>query len=292
MDWQDQIIALYLEISSYYQNFLCYYCERFSNNSYYQISDEELITIYLFSVIEGRTELSKIYYHVQQYWLPYFPTLPSYVAFVQRINRLSDVFIALSELYQQLLPTELFAHNKFRVIDSMPIVMAAQGRRFKAQVAPQVADKGGYCSAKKLHYYGVKLHIYGCVQPGALPVPEYVGLTSAGTSDIRAYEQLLPDVISDEKFADKAYVSDQTPGTNTFIPIKKEKGQAFLDAADQLYSTAISRIRQPIESFNNWLQEKTNIQKASKVRSEKGLIVHVFGKLTAAFIMLKAKFNS
>jgi hypothetical protein len=31
---------------------------------------------------------------------------------------------------------------------------------------------------------------------------------------------------------------------------------------------------------------KTDIQKASKVRSSKGLLVHLFGKITAAFINL------
>lgn len=72
-------------------------------------------------------------------------------------------------------------------------------------------------------------------------------------------------------------------------PVKKKKGQAYLDAADQWLSTAISKIRQPIESFFNWLNEKTGIQIASKVRSYRGLMVHVFGKLTAALIVMRSK---
>jgi hypothetical protein len=46
-------------------------------------------------------------------------------------------------------------------------------------------------------------------------------------------------------------------------------------ASNDLYSTAVSRIRQPIESLFNWLIEKTNIQRACKVRSTKGLLVHL-----------------
>ena len=38
------------------------------------------------------------------------------------------------------------------------------------------------------------------------------------------------------------------------MPIKKAKGQARLDAADQLWSTAVSRVRQPIESLFNWIE--------------------------------------
>lgn len=72
-------------------------------------------------------------------------------------------------------------------------------------------------------------------------------------------------------------------------PVKAIKGQdkwgkQFDRASNDLYSQSVSAIRQPIESFFNWLIEKTDIQKASKVRSTKGLLVHVFGKLTAAFI--------
>jgi hypothetical protein len=47
-------------------------------------------------------------------------------------------------------------------------------------------------------------------------------------------------------------------------------------------STAVSRLRQPIESLVNWLEEKTGIERASKVRSYNGLMVHVFGRLAAA----------
>jgi len=55
-------------------------------------------------------------------------------------------------------------------------------------------------------------------------------------------------------------------------------------------STSVSRVRQPIESLFNWIQEKTHIQVASKVRSSKGLIVHIFGRLAAALFLLA--FNS
>jgi hypothetical protein len=34
-----------------------------------------------------------------------------------------------------------------------------------------------------------------------------------------------------------------------FTPVKKQKGQAFLDTVEQWLSTAISSMRQPIEFF-------------------------------------------
>ncbi len=74
-------------------------------------------------------------------------------------------------------------------------------------------------------------------------------------------------------------------------PIKGIKGQCQEiknrdKAANDLFSVAVSRVRQPIESFFNWLIQKTDIQRANKVRSSKGLLIHIFGKIASAFINL------
>jgi hypothetical protein len=139
----------------------------------------------------------------------------------------------------------------------------------------------------------VKLHTITSQQKGTLPIPICIGITDAGMHDRKAFEQILPALPSNmlECYADKAYQVEANPvllqGQVTLLtPVKKEKGQVFLDAADLWLSTAISQVRQPIESFFNWINEKTGIQIASKVRSYQGLMVHVFGKLAAArFIM-------
>ena len=290
MDWLDEIISLYLYVCAEYKNVLWVYCQRFSNYSDLTFSDEEVITIYMFGIMEGLTTKKQIYKHAKNYWHCLFPSLPSYVAFVQRVNKLGDLFVGMIDNFQKNIPVELFSDDHKRLVDSMPIIMARQGRRFKAKVAPEIADKNGYCATKKLHYYGVKLHVIGSSQPGTIPIPDKIGITPAGMSDVKAYEAVLPEILEYEKFADKAYVG--VDGTKTYIPVKKQKGQEFLDAADQLYSTAISRIRQPIESFFNWIEEKVKIQIASKVRSYNGLIVHVFGKLAVAFNLLAVKFRS
>jgi hypothetical protein len=65
-------------------------------------------------------------------------------------------------------------------------------------------------------------------------------------------------------------------------PVKKQKGQHYLEPQDQWLSTAVSRVRQPIEALFAWIEEKTGIECVSQVRSYKGLMVHVFGKLAAA----------
>ena len=75
------------------------------------------------------------------------------------------------------------------------------------------------------------------------------------------------------------------------IPVKLPKGEPECirqreKAYRDLFGSAVSKARQPVESFFNWINEKTKIQEAQKVRSTNGLTVHVFGKIAATFIYL------
>jgi hypothetical protein len=296
MDWQVQLITLYVFICKRFEDGLNRYCERMTHHADLSFTDEAVVTIFMFGIMSKHKELKDIYRQANDYWRDGFPKLPSYVAIIQRLNRSSDVFIPLIEALGAKLPVE-FQMNLIRVMDSMPIAMAQGCRRFKAKVAPELACPNGYCAAKKLHYYGVKLHVVGVWQKGTLPLPEYVSLTPAGMHDRKAYEQILPMLSDYDVFADKAY---QREGRSILhegsvilcTPVKKQKGQTVLDSAERLLSSAVSSIRQPIESFFNWLEEKTKIQMASKVRSFNGLMVHVFGRMAAAFFMLVNKFSS
>jgi hypothetical protein len=141
-----------------------------------------------------------------------------------------------------------------------------------------------------MYYYGAKLHFLGKVCPGRIPTPAAVRLSKASDGDITvAKEWLHSDFSGLTIFADKAYINKtwhamlkQIHNISIITPVKLAKGQQFLDATDKLYSRAVSSVRQAIESMFNWLNEKVNLQNASKVRSSKSLFVHVFGKLLAA----------
>jgi hypothetical protein len=260
-----------------------------SNHADLSFADEEVITIFLYGIMNRRQNLKVIYEETERYLKPWFPKLPSYVAFVQRLNRVCDIFIPLIESLQSNLPKNIY-FEAHQLIDSMPIVIAKQGRRFQAKVAKEIATPNGYCATKKMYYYGVKLHILGHYRKGSLPIPSYIGLTNAGFGDRKAYDQLLPELMNNV-FADKAYQKEgksmlREGSVLLHTPVKKQKGQKLLDSADKLLSSAISSIRQPIESLFNWLEEKTSIQMASKVRSYNGLMVHVFGRIAAAFFLL------
>lgn len=293
MDWEIRLISTYVFISKVFEDKLKYYCQRMSNNQSPKFTDEEVILIFLWGIMQNRIKIKDIYNYTNNHLKKWFLDLPSYEAYVMRLNRLEDIFIPLVEEIQTNFPSE---HLKnIRLIDSMPIIMAKEKRRFKAKVAPELANKG-YCGSKDCHYYGVKIHILGIKREGTLPLPEYIGLTPASNHDLTAFKDIVPCIYDTDVYADKAYIASiekeilNSQHSNIFTPIKKDKGQERLTFFQQLFSTSVSCIRQPIESLFNWIQEKTNIQVASKVRSSKGLIVHVFGRLAAAFFLLA--FNS
>jgi hypothetical protein len=73
--------------------------------------------------------------------------------------------------------------------------------------------------------------------------------------------------------------------TRLIAPQKKPKGKE-LTLDEKYYNRLVRRIRQPIESLFNWIQEKTGIQRASKVRSTDALLIHCWGKLAVAFFLL------
>ena len=287
-----KLIALYYYICECYDKELRWHCERFSNNnSLPDFIDEELLTIYIFSMIEEeKYKVKSIHTYAKKYLHDWFPKLPSYQTFNNRLNRLASVFPPLIICLLKGVDTTGVRFD-ISLLDSMPIITCS-GKR-SGKVASQITDKG-YCSTKKLHYYGAKLHGIAFHRKGKLPFPEYFSLTKSSEHDLNAVREILPHLKGRAVIGDKAYskkdfseILEKEHGVCIYTPIKLVKGESiqirqFKYAADKLFSTAVSRLRQPIESLFNWLIEKTDIQRASKVRSTKGLTVHVFGRIAAA----------
>lgn len=76
-------------------------------------------------------------------------------------------------------------------------------------------------------------------------------------------------------------------GTVILTLYKRKCGEKIIDS---LLSTVISRIKQPIESSFNQIDEKVKIQNASKVRSLKGILTHGWGKLTTFMLVFSKAF--
>ena len=61
MDWQEQLIGLYLEICELYEQELCLLTQRMSNHPPPQFSDNEVATVYLWGLLSGFQEQGDIH---------------------------------------------------------------------------------------------------------------------------------------------------------------------------------------------------------------------------------------
>lgn len=292
----NNLIKIHFHVCDKYKEQLCWEVQRYSNNTQPagSITDEELITIYLFCVAyEEKHKIKSMYKHIKNYWLSWFPLLPSYATFNARLNNLCEAFaVLLTDFFNRaVLPADSL---KVLLGDSFPVVTCSHKRGGK--VAQELTDKG-YCSTKKLHYYGVKVHTLGVRRPSALPFPQYLEVTPASVHDLPASKNILENLPADATVLDKAYADSDLAekmraNHNVLLTPKKEKKEweaalkqkdrAFID----LFNKAVSTLRQPIESLFTWINELTQIQNASKVRSTNGLKLHLYGKLTAAMMVL------
>lgn len=169
--------------------------------------------------------------------------------------------------------------------------MLAVGTRAKrGRVAPEIA-KTGFCATKQMNFHGVRLHSINNRQSGALPVPTRIWLREGNVHDLVALREIadeLPasiNLFGDKAYADAAFKAElKAREIRLLTPLKKSKKQALTNWQKRFNKT-VSSFRQPIESFFKWLIDKTNIQRASQVRSTDGLIIHCLGKLTFALFL-------
>jgi hypothetical protein len=286
---ENQLIQLYMLVCHVYdtQSETCF--QRLSNNSKPQFTDQELVTIYLFGHLQGLFEKKAIHRLIDNYWRHFFPTLPAYQTFVARLNQLEPTFQTIGGYLQKML-AERSEPEIDRIIDSMPIMLAAGGHAYSARVARDAADVG-YCASKRIYFHGVRLHTIVQRRFGRIPLPAQIWLREGSCHDLRSVREqeiYLPNssLIGDKAFPDPTFqqmLKEQQ--TTLYAPRKKPKGKE-LSKTEKYYNRLVSRLRQPIESFFNWLIAKTDIQRASTVRSTEGLMVHCFGKLTFAMFLL------
>jgi hypothetical protein len=119
---ENQLIQLYLLVCQIYDNQSSLKYQRLSNFKT-RFTDQELVTVYLFGHLNGLYQKKAIYRLTRNYWAAWFPALPSYQAFSNRLNNMESSFQIIS---QQLLRA-LAAGQTIEVdhlVDSFPVMLA------------------------------------------------------------------------------------------------------------------------------------------------------------------------
>lgn len=246
--------------------------------------------MYLFGHLQGFTSQRRIYDYFAAHWREWFPTMPTYQAFNRRLQFLLPAFELLIEnqLHNAAQRENLAAAD--RLIDSLPVMLAVGTRSNRACVARQMADVG-FCATKQIHYCGVKLHVVAARRISKLPLPERLFLSKASQHDLTALREMDPQLCDCGLFGDKAYADTDTKvawqerGVYLVTPYKRKRNEEET-AVPTLFNRFVSSIRQPIESLFGWLIQRTDLQNASRVRSTQGLLVHCYGKLAVACLLL------
>lgn len=285
MGWEEQLITLYLVICEQYEKKLWVSCQRFTNGGARGFTDEEALAIHLFGLLRGHRTVKSIHRYANDHLKYLFPGLPKYAGYSYRINKLSEAFRMLIDVFQSQKVSEL--DEGLYLVDSFPIMMATAQHAYTAKVAPQLASKS-YNSTKKIYYYGIKIHIVARKREGRLPDIEIMMLEEAARQDGPVFDQMRPMMQDNLVFGDKAYKRpdeyniELAQDLKVLTPTIKQRGQTELTSEQKTHSKLVSKIRQPIETLFSWIERKTGIQNASTVRSAQGLVSHVFSRIAAA----------
>jgi len=297
-----ELIKLYLYLCECYSTELCWYFQRFSPNTSpnnQKITDEEVLCIYFYCRIhENRHSKKDIYDFANRYMQSWFPNLPNYANFNVRLNQLQAIILGILPILLEFIEKQHIVKNiqeDILLIDAFPIMLCSGKRNGK--VATEIADKT-YCASKNAWYYGVKMHTVAKRVTKKLPLIDFISITKASENDLIAVKPILHKLVNKSIFADKAY-SDialniqlmKEQNTYIYTPIKLVKGESdqrrqFKKAADDLFSTAVSTVRQPIEALFNWINELTGLQNAAKIRATNGLLVHIFGAIAVCLFKI------
>lgn len=286
---ETKLIELFLLICDFYDKQTVLKQQRLSNFKP-RFTHQELLTIYLFGHLQGLTTQRRTYDYFANHWRDWFPALPTYQAFNRRLHQLTLAFELLIEDNLRAASKRETLAAADRLIDSLPVMLAVGTRANRARVARQLADVG-FCASKQIHYCGVKLHVLAAQRQSKLPLPERLFLSPASQHDLAALREFNPQLRDCGLFGDKAYADTDTKATlqqrgiYLVTPYKRKRNEEETEVPT-LFNRFVSSIRQPIESLFGWLIQRTDLQNASRVRSTQGLLVHCYGKLAVACLLL------
>ena len=135
-----KLIKIYFYVCGLYEVDLKYRCGRFSNNNEPELTDQEIMTIYLYTVhVEQRFKVKQVFEFADEHLRTWFPKLGSYASFNNRLNRLPSAFCQImASLLDGFQPEDCCFGQS--LLDSMPVITCSGKRTPK--VATEIVDKG------------------------------------------------------------------------------------------------------------------------------------------------------
>lgn len=292
MDRSTTLVSIFVQVSdfvkSYFKNNPMK--QNFSPNQNYFFV-EEVMTCYLFGIQMGLCSVKEIHSYICEHFRNWFPKIPEYSGFNYRLNRTAEIFEAFVEHSLDASDKTTDISEFITSIDSMPIIVSKKTRK-KNIIKKDAKLNNGYCSSKKLYYFGAKLHCSIVNQESSLGKPNVFKVTPASLHDLTVAKTLVDKFKNCTLIGDKAYISKEFEkklfknNVKLVNPIKLSKNKKELTEDEKLYNKLVSSRRQSIEIFFSWIIERTKIQKASLIRSVSGFVFFVYSRLVLALMLL------
>lgn len=252
-----------------------------------KLSDSEIITINLFCELAGKRSNCEHIRFVEQWLRDYFPNIIDRSRYHRRLLKLTRL---INNVRVEILSNILMELSDNRILDSTPLPVITFQRACYTPLFPDAAF--GKCAARKMTYYGFKLHLL--IDGQGIPV--HFDLTPANVSDVAIAAEIL-EFNSQEKLvlADKGYISKEIQeklefqhGIELLTPSRRNQKIQLPKSESRL----LNRIRQRVEVVNNILKDQFGCEK-TYAKTLTGLISKINSKITALTlgIFLNKLFN-
>jgi hypothetical protein len=279
MNREEKMIALYLAIEKAYE-------EIVSNRRIRQcgeapkISDVELLTVEIFSEMQGIHNNAAIWRYVYQHWLAWFPQLPQKASFAKQSQHL---WMIKMQLFERLFPPT----DRIHIIDGVPLPVCHYARRYRCKVYQEEATEH-FCAAKNESYFGCKGHVI---------IDLYQRITGFTLTTANVDERtVIPNYIGILKgllIGDKGYISQklrlnlQPHDIHLETPLRDN----MTDHRPAHLITTLIKTRRTVETVIGQLVESFNITR-TKVRSTASLANRIVRKILAYNFNLTFKLQS
>jgi len=239
-----------------------------------KLSDSEVITLTLVGELLGKSSEYAQTRCAKQWLEDYFPHMIDRSRYHRRLGSLSRL---INDVRITVLPL-IVDSLSLQIVDSTPIPVLSFRRAGYTPLFPEAAY--GHCAAKRLTYYGFKLHLVTTIEG----IPLHFDLTPANVADVSIMEELLVRTASNATvLADKGYISHELAlslAERNGIDVWTTKRQNQKGRESKQERKHLNALRQKIEIINGIL--KTSFQfERTLAKTLTGLVNRIIRKFTA-----------
>jgi len=246
-----------------------------------RLSDSEMLTLMLaqdFVPYPGETQYLGF---IRANYLALFPQLLDQSQYNRRARRLRGV---VEPLRRAGLAHLGVTHPEYLLLDTKPVPVVGYNRN---KSHSEFLDKAayGYCSARKLRYFGYKLTLLSTLDG----IPVVYDLVPADTDERLAVNGILEQVRGRDIFADKGFIGQDWQDTtrrNTENRIWTSKRANQSTQNPPLFDRLLNSIRERVEGVFHCIQNTGRNLERLLAKREAGLHTRVALKITSYIFRL------